>query len=169
MTVRKDEYDQQNKNLQNQPSSIIQAESYTALPELDRMRQIFEQVEKESGEVAEELFEYLFDVDDILVITGKIPVPENKKIARYIESLNLLFKFSRAENFSSFRIINRRMVKELDKKTYLFCMCVDGGVSLDILCEVVNQENMARTPSKSPVRITVTQIASEAKGHDLNK
>jgi putative transposase len=100
---------------------------------------------------------------------GNIPMPENKKnerIKKYIKSLNLLFKFSRFEGFGSFKIINRRMVKEMNKKTYLFCMCIDGGTSLDVLCEVVNQENLARTPSKSPVRITVRQVVSEEQGKE---
>jgi hypothetical protein len=161
---KKDKITKQNEG---QPSTSTHIDSATALPQLDLMRKIFEQVEKESGKIAEQLFDYLFDVDDISVITGNIPMPKNKKhegIKKYIKSLNLLFKLSHIEGFGSFRIINRKMVKELNKKTYTFCMCVDGGTSLDVLCEVVNQENMARTPSKSPVKITVRQVTGEGKG-----
>lgn len=151
------------KNAPTASPKIDSPDAATALPELDLMRKIFEQVEKETAKIAEELFEYLFDIDDVKVITGQIPVPKKKSIKDYIKSLNLLFKLSRLDGMGSFKIVNRRMVKELDKKTYLFCMCVDGGVSLDVLCEVVNQENTARTPKTSPVKITVTQFVSPNK------
>ena len=151
------------------PSFSPEILSATALPELDLMRKIFAQVEEETAETAEELFEYLFDIDDFDVINGTIPVPKNKSIKNYIKCLNLLFKLSRLDGNGSFKIINRRVVKDLDKKTYLFCMCVDGGVSMDVLCEVVNQENTARTPSKSPVKITFKQIFAEDKKRDQNK
>lgn len=147
----------------NAPTASPKVDSVTALPELDLMRKIFEQVEKETAVIAEELFEYLFDVDDVKVITGQIPLPKKKSIRDYIKSLNLLFKLARLHGVGSFKIINRRMVENLDKKTYLFCMCVDGGVSLDVLCEVVNQENTSRTPKTSPVKITVTQFVSDNK------
>ena len=168
-TDKKDQFFQDEFQDNSKPATSPQPDSATALPELDLMRKIFEQVEQESGDVAEQLFDYLFDVSDIDVVTGNIPMPKNKKneaIKKYIKSLNLLFKFSRLEGFGSFKIINRRMVKVLDKKTYLFCMCIDGGTSLDVLCEVVNQENMARTPNKSPVRITVRQVVSEERGKE---
>lgn len=157
MTNKKDNKDQKNNNL---PSLSPKTSSAVALSELEIMRKIFEQIELETAKVVEELFEYLFDVEDFSVISGKIPAPKNKSLTSYIKSLNKLFKFARASG-SGFRIINRRMVRELDKKTYLFCMCVDGGTSLDVLCEVVNQENVARTPGMSPVRITVKQLADD--------
>jgi len=46
----------------------------------------------------------------------------------------------------------------LDKKTFTICMCLDGGISLDILCDIVNTENQARTPNTSPVKITIKKL-----------
>jgi hypothetical protein len=166
MPKKNDYKNQENKN--NLPSISPVMSTAVALPELDLMKKIFEQIELETAKIVEELFEYLFDVDDFSVIGGNIPLPKNASIKGYIKSLNKLFKLSRASGVS-FRLINRRMVRELDKKTYLFCMCVDGGISLDVLCEVVNQENMARTPTASPVRITVKQIAADEKTHQIGK
>ena len=140
----------------NIPSPTTQIDSAVEISELEMMQQVFAELEKETAEIAEALFEYLFEVEDIFVIEGEIPLPKKGKIRSYILALNKLFKLARREpKFGSYRIINRRTVKELDKKTYMFCMCVDGGSSLDVLCEIVNQENNSRTPANSPVKITV--------------
>jgi len=145
---------------QNFPATSPEALSAVVIAELEIMRKVFAQIEKETADVAEELFEYLFEIDDLKVMSGEIPLPKNKKIRNYIKSLNKLFQLSRRIGDGAFKIINRKMVQVLDKKTYLFCMCVDGGVSLDVLCEIVNQENIARTPTASPVKITVRQFAA---------
>ena len=144
----------------NIPSSTTQIDSAVGISELEIMQRVFAEVEKDTAEIAEALFEYLFEIQDIFVVEGQIPLPKNAKIRNYILALNKLFRLARREpKFGSFRIINRRAVKELDKKTYLFCMCIDGGTSLDILCEIVNQENNSRTPANSPVKITIRQFA----------
>ncbi len=88
---------------------------------------------------------------------------KKKRINGYLSILNRLFLFSRkssqaGEVGGSVRIINRKTVEDLDKKTFTICMCYDGGVSLDILCDIVNTENQARTPTRSPVKITVKQV-----------
>jgi hypothetical protein len=149
----------ENKNI---PSPTTKIDIAVGISELEIMQQVFAEVEKDAAEIAEELFEYLFEVDDVFVVEGEIPLPKNKKLRNYILALNKLFKLARREpKFGSYRIINRRVVKELDKRTYMFCMCVDGGTSLDVLCEIVNQENSSRTPTNSPVKITVRQFAPQ--------
>ncbi len=128
---------------------------------LKLIAEVFKKIEEESAQIAEMLFEYLIEVADEAVISGNIPPHKSEKINRYLKILNRLFRFSRKkEQSSSFRIINREMIENLDKKTYMICMCFDGGISLDILCDVVNTENNARTPSKSPVRVVVKQFAA---------
>ena len=151
------------------PSPETKISSANMLPEIELMTKIFADIEKETAQLAEELFDYLFDVDDMAVIGGDIPVPNGSKLAKYIKSLNLLFRFARRRKEASFKIINRRMVQDMDKKTYTFCMCIDGGISLDILCEVVNQENVARTPKTSPVKVTVTAFFSQEKDRLVGK
>ncbi len=127
---------------------------------LKLIAEVFKKIEEESAQIAEMLFEYLIEVSDEAVITGNIPPHKSEKINRYLKILNRLFRFSRKkEQSAGFRIINRDMIQDLDKKTYMICMCFDGGISLDILCDVVNTENNARTPSKSPVRVVVKQFA----------
>lgn len=152
------------------PTSSPQPSSIDDILELQWMQKVFSQIEAETSEIAEKIFEYLFDINDLALINGEIPLPSDSEIRIYIEALNKLFQFSRRKREqAAFRIINRKMVKELDKKTYLFCMCVDGGISLDILCEVVNQENMARTPGVSPVKITIKPVIANQQQIDLAK
>ncbi len=144
------------------PSASIK--NPTLADNLKMVAEVFKKIEEESAEIAEMLFEYLIDIADENVMNGTIPNHKNSKINKYIKILNRLFKFSRkqAEN-GGFRIISRDMIESLDKKTYVICMCHDGGVSLDILCDVVNTENSARTPTRSPVKVVVKQAFAPAK------
>ncbi len=154
-----------NKNI---PSTSTSISSIVGLSEMEMMQKVFAEVEKDAADIAEALFEYLFEVEDVFVVEGEIPLPKDGKIKSYILALNKLFRLARRQpKFGSYRIINRKMVKELDKKTYMFCMCVDGGTSLDILCEIVNQENNSRTPDNSPVKITIKQFAPGIEGHKV--
>ncbi len=136
---------------------------------LKLMSEVFQQIEQEGVEVAEMLFDYLIDVSDLEIITGTIKNHKtNKEINRYISILNHLFKFSRKGEESGFRIISRKMIYALDKKTYIICMCFDGGSFLDVLCDVVNSENGARTPN-SAVKITVIKKLDNSLFQDRKK
>ena len=153
---------------QQKPSGSIQTPS--AVDNLKLISEVFQKIEQESIEIAELLFEYLIDVPDEQIMSGSIPKHKNSKINKYVDILNRLFKFSRKDATSGgFRIISREMIEGLDKKTYVICMCFDGGVSLDILCDVVNTENNARTPTRSPVRVVVKQFAPPAKAKGKGK
>jgi hypothetical protein len=126
---------------------------------LKLLSEVFKLIETETAQIAEMVFDYLIDVLDSDIMTGSISEDHpNPKVKAYIKILNRLFLFSRKSTRGSFRIINRKTVKDLDKKTYTICMCFDGGVSLDILCDIVNTENQARTPNNSPVRVTVKKM-----------
>ena len=145
----------QDKNLQTTPSSFPKSPSAEVLENLQLISDVFEQIERETAEIAEMIFDYLIDVNDDDLINGVIPEHPNPKINSYIKILNRLFRFSRSKG--KFRIINRKTIESLDKKTFNICMCHDGGVSLDILCDIVNTENQARIPTTSPVKVTVTK------------
>ena len=133
-----------------------------ATPEnLKLLTEVFERIEDETAETAEMIFDYLIEIMDDLIMMGEIPDHPDPKVNAYIKILNRLFRFSRKNSAKGgFRVINRKTVKDLDKKTYTICMCFDGGVSLDVLCDIVNTENQARTPTASPVRVTVKQLFS---------
>lgn len=149
------------------PSATIQ--NMSVADNLKLISEVFKKIEEESVQIAEMLFEYLIDVADEQVMSGIIPSHKNSKINKYIRILNQLFKFSRKGKSSGFRIISRKMIEDLDKKTYMICMCHDGGVSLDILCDVVNTENGARTPTKSPIRVVVKQAFDLPRIFEKNK
>jgi hypothetical protein len=126
--------------------------------DLKLVSEVFQRIEDETAEIAETIFDYLIDVADGHIMEGTIPEHPDPKIARYIKILNRLFRLSRKkskEGLIGLVVINRKTVQELDKKTYAISMCFDGGVSLDILCDVVNEENRARTPTRSPVKVTI--------------
>ncbi|MBU6339138.1 MAG: hypothetical protein KGQ36_04100 [Rickettsiales bacterium] len=148
-------------NKLNSPS--FSPQSISDIENLELITKIFQQVEEETAQVAEMLFEYLIEASDSEIMTGTIPSHKNAKIDKYIQILNRLFKFSRAgSKQGSFRVINRKTIKELDKKTYAISMCHDGGTSLDILCDVVNSENSARTPSNSVKVVVIKQLSPAA-------
>jgi len=149
------------------PSLSPQTPSADVLSNLKRISEIFQKIEEETAEVAEEIFDYLINISDEEIMSGKIPLLGSSRIRAYIRILNRLFLFSRKSKNSSFIVINRNTVRKLDKKTFTICMCYDGGVSLDILCDVVNTENQARTPNTSPVKVTIRQIFSNNRGNEI--
>lgn len=149
------------------PSASFDKPSAEIVADLQVISEVFQQIEKETAEIADEIFDWLINVDDNYILSGELPVSDNEKINKYINSLDRLFKFSRNNSEGAFRIITRDTVQELDKKTYSICMCHDGGTSLDILCDIVNEENQARTPNASPVKVTVIQAFANAKSIEI--
>jgi hypothetical protein len=140
------------------PSSSPDGLHADIIADLKLVGEVFQEIEAETAEIAEEIFDYLIDIADFDIMDGTITEHPNPKIARYIRILNRLFRLSRKRlqsGTAGLVIINRKTVKELDKKTFAISMCFDGGVSLDILCDIVNEENRARTPTRSPVKITI--------------
>jgi hypothetical protein len=150
-------------DIEKNPSFSPQTPSANVLTNLKRISEVFQKIESETAEIAEEIFSYLIDVSDENIMSGTIPIPDSgsKRLKTYLKILNRLFLLSRQSKENSFRIINRNTIRKLDKKTFTICMCYDGGVSLDILCDVVNTENQARTPNASPVKVTVRQFLSK--------
>lgn len=148
------------------PSTSPKGATADIIADLKLISEVFEIIENETAEVAEMLFDILINATDEQIMSGTIPGHKNPKIAAYLKILNRLFLFSRKHSKDGgMRIINRKTVQELDKKTFTICMCFDGGVSLDILCDVVNTENQARTPSRSPVKITIKQAFGSEHQH----
>ncbi len=154
------------EELKNLPSGSPQSASADIIADLKMLSEVFEQLEKETAEIAELLFDILINATDEQIMTGNVPGHTNPRIAAYIKILNRLFLFSRKHSKEGgVRVINRKTVQELDKKTFTICMCFDGGASLDVLCDVVNSENQARTPTKSPVKITIKQLFGSNQLH----
>jgi hypothetical protein len=142
----------------DKPSPMLTKPSADLLQNLQLISEVFEKIEKETAKVAELLFDYLIEATDEEIMTGTIPGHKNKKIDGYIKILNRLFAFSRKGGGHAkvgLRIINRKTIEDLDRKTFMICMCFDGGASLDVLCDVVNTENSARMPKNSPIKVTV--------------
>ncbi len=151
-------------NMDNQEAPSISPKGASAdiIADLKLLSEVFQRVEEETAEIAEMLFDILINASDEQIMNGTIPAHTNPKIAAYLKILNRLFLLSRKHSKKGgLRVINRKTVQELDKKTFAICMCFDGGVSLDILCDVVNTENRERTPTKSPVKVTVKQVFND--------
>lgn len=147
------------------PAPAPKNASAQMIENLQQISEVFQRIEEETVEIAEMIFDYLINATDEQIMSGKIPPHKNPRIDSYIKILNRLFLFSRAENSGGLRLINRRTVESLDKKTFAICMCHDGGMSLDILCDIVNAENQARTPKTSPVKVTIIQAFGLPKDH----
>lgn len=153
------------KNLQN-PTSFPKNASAEIIENLQAISEVFQKIEAETAEIAELIFDYLINATDEQIMTGTVPAHSNARINNYIKILNRLFLFSRKNSKAGgFRVINRKTIESLDKKTFAICMCHDGGGSLDILCYIVNTENQARIPKTSLVKVTVTQVFSTSKDH----
>lgn len=134
----------------------------------DKFFKDFKRIEEENAKIAELIFDYLINVEDQFLIDGSIPPHSDSSINLYIKLLNKLFALSRKKD--KIMVINRRTVKNLDKKAYMICLCFDGGDSLDILCDIVNEENMARIPSESPTPISFRMISNgQIIGNIVNK
>ncbi|MES2961517.1 MAG: hypothetical protein V4694_03935 [Pseudomonadota bacterium] len=162
MAINKSELANQNLDV---PSSVPNNASAEIIANLQLISEVFQKIEEETAEMAELIFDYLINATDEQIMNGTIPIHKNKRINDYIKILNRLFLFSRkASKSGGLRIINRETVEELDKKTFMICMVQDGGVSLDILCDIVNTENQARTPNASPVKVTVRQLFGVSQG-----
>lgn len=138
-------------------------QSVSDIENLEFITKVFEQIEEETVKIAEMIFDYLIDANDADIIAGTIPSHKNPKINNYIKVLNRLFKFSRTNSDGGFRIVSRDTIEALDKKTYTISMCHDGGTSLDILCDIVNSENGARTPKNSVKVVVIKRLAPQAK------
>ena len=151
------------------PSLSPQTPTADVLMNLKRISEVFQKIESETAEVAEEIFDYLINIGDEQIMSGTIPLQGNSRIRAYIKILNRLFLLSRKSKESRFRIINRNTVRKLDKKTFTISMCYDGGVSLDILCDIVNAENEARIPNTSLVKVTVKQIFPSSLSNQVGK
>ncbi len=162
MATKKNDLVNQNLDV---PSSIPNNASAEIIANLQLISEVFQKIEEETAEMAELIFDYLINATDEEIMNGTIPFHKNPRINKYIQILNRLFIFSRKFSKSGgLRIINRKMIEELDKKTFAICMCSDGGISLDILCDIVNTENQARTPNTSPVKITIKKLFGVSQG-----
>jgi hypothetical protein len=157
-----------NNSLPSTPSSHPNKVSADIIADLKLVSEVFQRIEAETAEIAEMIFDYLIEIADGHIIEGTIPEHPNPKIANYIRILNRLFLLSRKKSKDGeigLVVINRKTVKALDKKTFTISMCFDGGVSLDILCDIVNEENRARTPTRSPVKITIKRAFGNEAEH----
>lgn len=159
---------------EEKPSANLQNPSADLFSKFTLIANVFQQIESETADIAELIFDYLVNVDDEHIMTGTIPPHGNNRVNAYIKILNRLFLFSRRgskkglsgdEKRYGVIIISRRTIEDLDKKTFAICMCHDGGTSLDILCDIVNVENKERTPTSSPVKITIRKMSG--KGNEM--
>jgi len=158
------------KSNQEAPSFSPQAPSADIVANLKMISELFQKIEEETAEIAELIFDYLINVPDEQIMTGTIASHKNPRIDAYIKILNRLFLFSRKHRKEgALRVINRKTIEELDKKTFTICMCFDGGGSLDILCDIVNTENQVRTPTTSPVKITIKKAFGNEISEDRKK
>jgi len=145
------------------PHIVTEDSSVELIANLQLISEVFQKIEEETIDMADEIFDYLINISDEDIANGTIPSHANGRVNKYIKILNRLFALSRKKG--TFRIISRNTVENLDKKTFAISMCHDGGVSLDILCDIVNTENQARIPNNSPVKVTVKKLFL-GKGRD---
>ena len=158
--IKKSDYSMLKNNDRNTPNEKINnVTNYQKLDQksfLQSLNSIFDDINRNASDLAEKIFEHLVDIEDEKLRDGKIPLSNNyPEINNYISTLNRLFRLSLRDGTIA---IKRDVVSHLDKKTFTLAMVADGGASLDILCEIVNEENSQRTPQRSPSNVKITRV-----------
>jgi hypothetical protein len=144
----------------DQPSELISEAKSQQLFDINSLIGVSEKMNKEASYISEKIFDHLITVSDVDLYRGKIPYlkknSSNVGINNFIRILNDLFPLSSRDGI---KVIKRETIEYLNKKTFVLAMCYDGGESLDILCQIVNEENSARIPSQSLSKIkSIEQI-----------
>jgi hypothetical protein len=144
----------------DQPSELISDAKSQQLFDINSLIRVSEKMNKEASYISEKIFDHLITVSDVDLYRGKIPYikknSSNVGINNFIRILNDLFPLSSRDGI---KVIKRETIEYLNKKTFALAMCYDGGESLDILCQIVNEENSARIPSQSLSKIkSIEQI-----------
>jgi aminoglycoside/choline kinase family phosphotransferase len=155
----------ENENLEI-PSPFPKNVSAEIIANLQLISEVFQKIERETAEIAELIFDYLINATDFQIMTGTIASHNDKRINNYIKILNRLFLLShKTTGNGGIKIINRKIVAELDRKTFTICMCYDGGISLDVLCDIVNVEKRSRTPEAKPVKVTIKKAFDKTQNN----
>ena len=123
------------------------------IEDLILISEIIAKIEEEHSKTAEEIFIYLTSKDengnlivpDEDIINGTIKPSDNSKINKYIKYLNRLFLLS-LSNKNNLNLINRNVLQALNPKLYTLLMCIENPISIEYLCNIVNEENLARFP-----------------------
>jgi len=143
-------FDNKISNKIDQPSGLISDPKSQQLFNINTLIDIYEQMNKQAFNISEKIFDHLINVSDADLYLGKIPYVDrnisNAGINIYLRILNDLFPLSCRNGI---KIIKRETIEYLSKRTFALGMCSDGGASLDILCQIVNEENSVRLPSQS--------------------
>ena len=152
---------------QNTPSnSPAEVEVSGTFRELMFLNNLAKDQEKYSEELAEDLFEYITEASDADLYRGNISLVDNvegekkQRLNHYIEALNLLFYVSRNSE-GGIRDLSRTYIEQEQGKVYTFLQCIDGGISTDTLCDIVNVENQARMPGISPQKPQLSKLVGD--------
>jgi hypothetical protein len=153
----------------DQPSGLISDAKFLPLLTINTLINVYEQINKQTSYISEKIFDYLITVSDVDLFLGKIPYIKDNladaEINSFIRILNDLFPLSCRDGM---KVIKRDTIEYLSKKTFALAMCYDGGVSLDILCQIVNEENSARIPSQSLSKIKSIEQITKNKNSNIS-
>ncbi len=86
-------------------------------------------------------------IDNDWLLQGLINKEDNV-VKSYAIALKGLFKLAQNQEIGSINHLNRQVVHDHDIATAARINCLSGGVLLDILCEVVNEETKSRMPTR---------------------
>ena len=158
-------FDDNNSNKFDQPSllkpsGLISDAKSQQLFSINTLIDVYEQMNRQASFISEKIFDHLITVNDFDLYRGKIPYlkkdSSSDEFNNFIRILNDLFPLSFHDGI---KVIKRETIEYLNKKTFVLAMCYDGGASLDILCQIVNEENSERIPSQSLSKIkSIEQI-----------
>lgn len=145
--------------------SKAEAQSFDVMQELRMLSSVFNEMERGTAIISEKIFEPLIDSTDEEVYGGKIKPTSDPEVDGHIKILNKLFPLSKK---TGFKVINPDVVKAYSPKIFTLATCFNGLHTLRTLCDIVNEENKARTPNNSPEQVSkIEQAFPSAKGKSV--
>lgn len=153
-----------NKDLNPSPSpQSPSAEFIHKVKQIYFLRQVNEVSIQEAGRIAEKMFEVLEYVEDYKVLSGEIGseildnvnidplILRDPKLKNYIKITGQLFKIANDSEIGAIKNLNREIVRDFDITAAALANCMGGGLLLDVLCDVVNEELSVRRPNAKTV------------------
>ncbi len=141
------------------------------IKKLYRLNEVNETTIAQAEEIAMKMFEILGAAKDYEVLSGEIDpeivnnldpeIKNDPQVKSYIRIINGLFKLAGDSEIGAIKNLTREVVNNYDIQTAARANCLGGGVLLDILCDIANQELIDRKPTISPSRFEAKKLGGD--------
>ncbi len=134
-----------------------QADFLGIVEKLERLTQVGEEELLNAEQIAEEVFLFLSDIPDQKVLKGMIDSVDDPDLKPYVTALNTLFPLVKNSETGGINQLNSNIVEKLSPKSYAKVAVIGGRPFVEVMCDIVNQEVDARTPSSNLFRVNAVR------------